>query len=63
MKHDFIEKRIGLMGVLVAVVVSLGGLAELVPLMLSPTVNEPTPPSMVSSRTTACARCMASCTS
>ena len=43
MKHDFIEKRIGLMGVLVAVVVSLGGLAELVPLMLSPTVNEPTP--------------------
>jgi cytochrome c oxidase cbb3-type subunit 2 len=43
MKHEFIEKRIGLMGILVAVVVSLGGLAELVPLMLSPTVNEPTP--------------------
>ncbi len=41
--HDFLEKRIGLMGVLVAVVVSLGGLAELVPLMLSPTGNEPAP--------------------
>ena len=35
MKHEIIEKKIGLMGVLVAIVVSFGGLAELVPLMLS----------------------------
>ncbi len=41
--HDFLEKNIGLMGILVAVVVSFGGLAEIVPLMLSPTGNEPAP--------------------
>lgn len=41
--HEILEKRIGLMGVLVVLAVSLGGLAELVPLMLSPTSGEPAP--------------------
>jgi len=41
--HEILEKRIGLMGVLVVVAVSLGGLAELVPLMLSPTSGEAAP--------------------
>lgn len=33
MKHDVVEKNINLMAILVAVVVSVGGLAEIVPLM------------------------------
>ena len=41
MKHDFIEKNAGLMGVLIALAVSVGGLAEIVPLMLSTTAIEP----------------------
>jgi len=41
--HEILEKRIGLMGVLIVLAVSLGGLAELVPLMLSPTTGEPAP--------------------
>jgi len=41
--HEILEKRVGLMGVLIIVAISLGGLAELVPLMLSPTSGEPTP--------------------
>jgi cytochrome c oxidase cbb3-type subunit 2 len=41
MKHDLVEKNIGLMGILIAVVVSFGGLAEIVPLMLSRTATEP----------------------
>lgn len=41
MKHDIIEKNAGLMGILVAVVVSIGGLAEIIPLMLSRTAVEP----------------------
>lgn len=41
MKHDLIEKNIGLMGVLIAIAVSFGGLAEIVPLMLSRTATEP----------------------
>jgi len=41
MKHDLVEKNIGLMGILIAVVVSFGGLAEIVPLMLSRTAAEP----------------------
>ncbi|MFO1401541.1 MAG: cytochrome-c oxidase, cbb3-type subunit II [Steroidobacteraceae bacterium] len=43
MKHDVIEKNIGLLGVLVAVVISFGGLAELVPLYLSKQTVEPAP--------------------
>jgi len=41
--HEILEKRIGLMGVLIILAVSLGGLAELVPLMLSPTTGEAAP--------------------
>jgi cytochrome c oxidase cbb3-type subunit 2 len=41
MQHDRIEKNIGLMTVLVIFVISLGGLAELVPLFYQDSVNEP----------------------
>jgi len=41
MKHDFIEKNAGLMGILIALAVSVGGIAEIVPLMLSRTAVEP----------------------
>ena len=41
MKHDLVEKNIGLMGVLIALVISFGGLAEIVPLMMSRTATEP----------------------
>ncbi|MCC5794079.1 MAG: cytochrome-c oxidase, cbb3-type subunit II [Chromatiales bacterium] len=41
MRHDVVEKNIGLMGVLIIVVISLGGLAEIVPLMFSPKIVEP----------------------
>ena len=40
-KHETIEKKIGLLGVLTALVVSIGGLAEIVPLMMSRTASEP----------------------
>ena len=43
MKHEVIEKATGLLGVLIAVTVSLGGLAEIVPLMASAPVTEPSP--------------------
>ena len=33
-KHDTIERKVGLLGVLTAIAVSIGGLAEIVPLML-----------------------------
>ncbi len=41
MNHEKIEKNIGLMAVLVAVVISFGGLAEIVPLMVSGTGTKP----------------------
>ena len=41
MKHDLVEKNIGLMGVLIALVISFGGLAEIVALMMSRTAAEP----------------------
>lgn len=41
MKHDIIEKNAGLMGILIAVAVSFGGLAEIIPLMMSRTAVEP----------------------
>lgn len=41
MKHDLIEKNIGLMGILIAIVISFGGLAEIVPLMFSSASVEP----------------------
>ncbi len=41
MKHDLIERRIGLMGVLVAIVISIGGLVEIVPLYAEGIVTKP----------------------
>lgn len=41
MKHDLVEKNIALMGILIALVISFGGLAEIVPLMMSRTATEP----------------------
>lgn len=43
MSHDTIEKRIGLLGVLTALAVSIGGLAEIVPLMMDRQLAEPSP--------------------
>jgi cytochrome c oxidase cbb3-type subunit II len=42
-KHEIVERTLGLMGLLIAVAVSIGGLAELVPLMLSAPGAEPAP--------------------
>jgi len=42
-KHDKIEKNIGLMGILIALVVSMGGLVEIVPLMFQTSVIKPHP--------------------
>lgn len=41
MKHDVVEKNIGLMMVLIVVAISFGALVELVPLMFAKEVNEP----------------------
>ena len=41
--HDKIEKNVGLMAVLIAVVVAIGGLAEIVPLMFQAEAIEPSP--------------------
>ncbi|KAF1687130.1 cytochrome-c oxidase, cbb3-type subunit II [Pseudoxanthomonas broegbernensis] len=41
--HEKIEKNVGLLAVLIAVAVSLGGLAEIVPLMLQAEAIEPAP--------------------
>lgn len=43
MKHEVIEKTTGLLGVLIAITVSIGGIAEIVPLMASAPVVEPAP--------------------
>ena len=43
MKHEIIEKRAGLLGVLIAVVISVGGLVEIVPLYFSSQVTTPAP--------------------
>ena len=43
MKHTTIEKNIGLMAILVVIVISLGGLAEIVPLMFQAQVIQPVP--------------------
>ena len=43
MKHERIEKNVGLLGVLTAVAISFGGLAEIVPLYFSGQVTEPAP--------------------
>jgi len=41
MNHDSLEKNAGLLGILIALVVSIGGLAEIVPLMMSSEAVEP----------------------
>jgi cytochrome c oxidase cbb3-type subunit 2 len=43
MKHEVIERATGLLGVLIAITVSIGGLAEIVPLMMSAPAAEPAP--------------------
>ena len=43
MSHEKIEKNVGLMGILIAVAISFGGLAEIVPLMFQAEAVEPTP--------------------
>lgn len=41
MKHETIEKNAGLMGVLIALVISVAGMAEIVPLMFQANTTEP----------------------
>ena len=43
MKHDIIERRLGLLAVLIALVISVGGLVEIVPLYLSGQVTKASP--------------------
>ena len=43
MKHDFIERNVGVMGVLIALVISVAGLAEIVPLMYQAQTTKPAP--------------------
>jgi cytochrome c oxidase cbb3-type subunit II len=43
MKHDIIEKNIGLMSVLIVIVISIGGLVEIVPLTVSSEMTQPAP--------------------
>ncbi|MDY6941677.1 MAG: cytochrome-c oxidase, cbb3-type subunit II [Pseudomonadota bacterium] len=40
-QHEIVEKNAGLMAVLIAVVISIGGLVEIVPLMFSANTTEP----------------------
>jgi len=41
MQHDMIEKRVGLLGVLTAIVISVAGLVEIVPLYFTGQVTQP----------------------
>jgi len=43
MQHDTIEKSISIMGILIVVVISIGGLVEIVPLMMSSAATEAYP--------------------
>jgi cytochrome c oxidase cbb3-type subunit 2 len=43
MNHESVEKNIGLMGVLIAVAISFGGLAQIVPLYFQGAGSEPAP--------------------
>jgi cytochrome c oxidase cbb3-type subunit II len=43
MKHEVIERRAGLMGILIAAVISIGGLVEIVPLYFSSQVTHAAP--------------------
>ena len=41
MNHEVVEKNVGLLAVLIAVVISVGGLVQIVPLMFSAKVTQP----------------------
>jgi cytochrome c oxidase cbb3-type subunit II len=43
MSHEIVEKKVALLGVLIAVVISVGGLVEIVPLYAHRSVVEPAP--------------------
>jgi cytochrome c oxidase cbb3-type subunit 2 len=43
MRHETIEKNAGLMGILIALVISVAGLAEIVPLMYQAQTTQPAP--------------------
>jgi cytochrome c oxidase cbb3-type subunit 2 len=43
MKHEVVEKKVSWLGVWIAVVISIGGLVEIVPLYLSSEVTKPAP--------------------
>ena len=43
MNHDAVEKKVGLLGVLIAIVISIGGLVEIVPLYFQQAVTEAAP--------------------
>ena len=43
MNHEKVEKNVGLMGVLIAVAISFGGLAQIVPLYFQGVSNQPAP--------------------
>jgi cytochrome c oxidase cbb3-type subunit 2 len=43
MNHETVEKNVGLMGVLIAVAISFGGLAQIVPLYFQGVSNQPAP--------------------
>ena len=43
MSHEFLEKNIGLMAILIVVVIAIGGLVEIVPLMYQAQVIQPAP--------------------
>lgn len=43
MSHEIVEKKVGLLGALIAVVISVGGLVEIVPLYAQQSVIEPAP--------------------
>jgi len=41
LKHDSVEKNINIMAILIVIVISIGGLIEILPLMTSSEVNDP----------------------
>jgi len=43
MKHEVVEKKVSWLGIWIAVVISIGGLVEIVPLYLSSEVTRPAP--------------------
>lgn len=43
MSHEIVEKKVGLLGILIAAVISVGGLVEIVPLYMQRSVVDPAP--------------------